>query len=107
MTKTGEPKGPDAEALWTVAQAGGPGAALAARRAAALWEQSAPGRARQALALAVRLAPLDPAPRLGLARLAAEAGDLAAAKTEASALLAIRLAAFPMGQFLGHMIGKI
>lgn len=88
MTKTGEPKGPDAEALWAVAQAGGPGAALAARRAAALWEQSAPGRARQALALAVRLAPLDPAPRLGLARLAAEAGDLAAAKTEASALLA-------------------
>lgn len=80
--------GPDAEALWAVARAGGPGAALAARRAAALWERSDPRRARQALALAVELAPLDPAPRLGLARLAAEAGDLRAAKEEAAALLA-------------------
>ena len=87
MTETGDPKGPDAEALWTVAQGGGPGAALAARRAAALWEQSDPVRARQALALAVQLAPLDPAPRLGLARLAAEAGDLAAAQDQAAALL--------------------
>lgn len=88
MTETGDPREPDAEALWAVAQAGGPGAALAARRAAALWEQSQPVRARQALALAAQLAPLDPMPRLGLARLAAESGDLATAKAEASALLA-------------------
>ncbi len=88
MTETRAPNGPDAEALWTVAQAGGPGAALAARRAAALWEQSHPARARQAMMLAVQLAPLDPASRLGLARLAAEAGDIATAKAEATALLA-------------------
>lgn len=88
MTETGGPIGADAEALWAAAQAGGPGAALAARRAAALWEQSDPARARMALALAAQLAPLDPAPRLGLARLAAEAGDLATAKKEAAALLA-------------------
>ncbi|MEQ1817161.1 MAG: hypothetical protein ABL871_01025 [Terricaulis sp.] len=88
MTEIGTPKRPDAEALWAAAQAGGPGAALAARRAAALWEQSQPARARQALALAAQLAPLDPAPRLGLARLAAEAGDLVTAKAEATALLA-------------------
>jgi len=88
MTKTGGPIGPDAEVLWTAAQAGGPGASLAARRAAALWEQSDPARARQALAFAVQLAPLDPAPRLGLARMAAEAGDLEVAKSEAAALLA-------------------
>lgn len=80
--------GADAEALWAAAQAGGPGAALAARRAAALWEQVAPSRAREALALAVQLTPFDPAPRLGLARLSAEAGDLEAAKTEAAAVLA-------------------
>lgn len=83
MTENGRPIGPDAEALWAAAQAGGPGAALAARRAAALWEKSNPARSRQALALAAQLAPLDPAPRLGLARLAAESGDLAAAKAEA------------------------
>lgn len=88
MTENGAQIGGDAEALWEAAQAGGPGAALAARRAAALWEQTNPARARQALALAAQLAPLDPAPRLGLARLAAEAGDLEAAKVEAAGLLA-------------------
>jgi len=87
MTENGRPIGPDAEALWAAAQAGGPGAALAARRAAAIWEQTAPGRARQALALAVQLTPLDPAPRLGLARLSAEAGDLDAARAEAASVL--------------------
>ncbi len=80
--------GRDAEALWEAAQRGGPGAALAARRAAALWEPTEPERARQALAFAVQLAPLDPAPRLGLARLAAESGDLEGAKAEAIAALA-------------------
>jgi tetratricopeptide (TPR) repeat protein len=88
MTKNPGQIGPDAEALWAAAQAGGPGAALAARRAAALWEAIAPARAREAMALAVQLTPLDPAPRLGLARLAAEAGDLEAAKAEAAAVLA-------------------
>lgn len=88
MTKNSGPIGLDAEALWAVAQGGGPGAALAARRAAALWEQADPARARQALALAVQLTPLDPAPRLGLARLSAETGDLEAAKAEAAAVLA-------------------
>ncbi|MEZ5970307.1 MAG: hypothetical protein R3C31_00685 [Hyphomonadaceae bacterium] len=87
MTETGKPTGQDADAFWALAQAGGPGAALAARRAAALWDQSHPLRARQALMLAVQLAPLDPAPRLGLARLAAEAGDLETAGQEAAKLL--------------------
>lgn len=88
MTENSRQIGADAEALWAVAQAGGPGAALAARRAAALWEQAAPARAREALALAVQLTPLDPAPRLGLARLSAEAGELEAAGSEATAVLA-------------------
>jgi hypothetical protein len=79
---------PDANALLTLAEAGGPGAALAARRAAALWERSDPARARRAMALAVQLAPLDPAPRLGLARLAAETGDIEAAKAQALDVLA-------------------
>ncbi|MGQ0531379.1 MAG: hypothetical protein ACT4OF_01640 [Caulobacteraceae bacterium] len=75
-------------ALMTLAEAGGPGAALAVRRAAALWEKTDPARARRALALAVQLAPLEPAPRLGLARLAAEAGDIDAAAAEAKNVLA-------------------
>jgi tetratricopeptide (TPR) repeat protein len=78
----------DAQALMALAEAGGPGAALAARRAAALWERSDPAQARRALALAVQLAPLEPAPGLGLARLAAEAGDLDAALAEAKRVLA-------------------
>lgn len=78
----------DANALMALAEAGGPGAALAARRAAVLWERSDPGRARRALALAVQLAPLMPAPRLGLARLAAEAGDTESAAAEAREVLA-------------------
>lgn len=88
MTKTHADLAATAEALWQTAQAGGPGAALAARRAAALWEQIDPARARRAMALAVQLTPMDPAPRLGLARLAAEAGDLTAAKAEAKSVLA-------------------
>lgn len=88
MTENSRQIGPDAEALWKAAQAGGPGAALAARRAAALWERSDPEKAVQAMALAVQLAPLEPAPRLGLARLAAEAGDVTVAKAEAERVLA-------------------
>ncbi len=81
---------PDAEALLAQAKAGAPGAALAARRAAILAERGAASQdlAREALALAARLEPLDPAPRLALARLHAEAGDLAGARAEASAVLA-------------------
>lgn len=77
----------EANALLTRAETGGPGAAMAARRAAALLEEADPDRARQALALAARLAPRDPAPRLGLARMAAEAGELDAAAAEARAVL--------------------
>lgn len=77
----------EANALLTRAERGGPGAAMAARRAAALLEKAEPERAQQALALAARLAPRDPAPRLGLARLAAEAGELEAAAFEARAVL--------------------
>jgi len=88
MNEKQRPPTPDASALLALAEAGGPGAALAARRAAALWEQSDPARARRAMALAVQLAPLDPAPRLGLARLAAETGDIEAAKAEALEVLA-------------------
>ncbi len=39
------------------------------------------------MALAVQLAPLEPSPRLGLARLAAEAGDLTVAAAEAEKVL--------------------
>jgi hypothetical protein len=61
---------------------------LAARRAAILAERADPGLARDALALAARLAPLDPAPRLELARLHAESGNLSAAHDEASVVFA-------------------
>ena len=71
-----------------MAKAGGPQAALAARRAAWLAERNDPALSREALAIAARLEPLDPTPRLALARLAAEQGDLAAARTEAGAVLA-------------------
>lgn len=77
-----------AEELIKAAQSGGPGASLAARRAALLAERRDPELARQALALAARLEPLDPTPRLALARLHAEQGDLAAARAEAAAVMA-------------------
>ena len=70
-----------------LARAGGPQAALAARRAAILAERTDPALTREALHLAARLDPLDPAPRLALARVAAEQGDLEAAKAEATAVL--------------------
>jgi hypothetical protein len=77
-----------AEELLKEAQAGGPQASLAARRVALLAERRDPELARQALALAARLEPLDPTPRLALARLHAEQGDLAAARAEAAAVVA-------------------
>lgn len=94
--------------LWVAeAEAGGPGARLAARRAASAAEQAGDAaRALAALKLAVRLEPLDPAPRLAAARLHAEAGDLAAAAAEAEAVLsggvdqgARARAAFMLGEF--------
>ncbi len=77
----------DPESLFEEAQHGGPGAALTARLAGAMAEQNDPALARQALALALRLEPHDPAPRLALARLHAEAGDLKAARSEAALVL--------------------
>jgi tetratricopeptide (TPR) repeat protein len=88
MPENRPPSVRDADGLLALAERGGPGAASAARRAAALLEPSDPARARHALALAVQLSPLDPAPRLGLARLAAESGDVVVAKAEAEAVLA-------------------
>lgn len=78
----------DPLALLAVAEAGGPEAAAAARRAAWLAERADRGLARRALALTLRLDPLDPAPRLALARLAAEDGNLDDAVAEAEAVLA-------------------
>jgi tetratricopeptide (TPR) repeat protein len=79
----------DPDALMARARAGGPGAAAAANRAGLLAERLGEiGLAREALALAARLEPLDPAPRLALARLHAEAGELDAAQAEAAAVLA-------------------
>jgi tetratricopeptide (TPR) repeat protein len=77
-----------ADDLLAVARAGGPKAAKAARHAAALAELRDPETAKQALSLAIRLEPIDPAPRLALARLHAESGDLPAARAEAEAVLA-------------------
>ncbi len=77
----------NAEALLEHARGGGEGAALAARRAAVLAERGNPELARDALRLAAALDPLDPVPRLALARLAAEQGDLAGAVKEAKAVL--------------------
>ena len=94
--------------LWVAeAQAGGPEARLAARRAAAAAERTGDrALALTALKLAARLEPLDPAPRLAAARLHAEAGDLGAAAAEAEAVLADSIdqaararAAFMLGEF--------
>ncbi len=79
---------PDAASLLALARAGGPQAALAARRAAWLAEHNNPALAREALGIAARLEPLDPTPRLALARLAAEQGDYEKAQTEAAGVLA-------------------
>lgn len=77
----------DPDALLNEARRQGPGAALAARRAAVLAEVRDPALAREALSLALQLDPRDPAPRLALARLHAEGGDLSAARTEAALVL--------------------
>ncbi|MEJ0059438.1 MAG: hypothetical protein WDM79_07665 [Terricaulis sp.] len=76
------------DALLAEAAGAGPGAAMAARRAAALTEGQGGPKALRAFSLAVRHDPLDAFPRLALARLHAEAGDLDAARREAAAVLA-------------------
>lgn len=78
---------PNAQDLMAIAEAGGADAAGAARQAARLSELRDPVLARRALSLAARLEPMDPAPRLALARLHAEAGDLKAARVEAQAIV--------------------
>jgi hypothetical protein len=78
----------NAEALLELARKRGAGAALAARRAAVLAERGDPGLAQEALRLVAYLEPLDPQPRLALARMAAERGDLAGAAMEAKSVLA-------------------
>lgn len=96
----------NAESLLAFAETAAPGAALAARRAALLAERNDPDLARKALALAARLEPLDPTPRLALARMHAESGDLAAARAEANTVLkeAIDKAAQARASFmLGEM----
>jgi tetratricopeptide (TPR) repeat protein len=83
-----DPRSPvNAGTLLEEARAGGPGAALAARRAAVWAERADPTLAQEALRLVVQLEPLDAQPRLALARLAAEQGDLAGAAAEAEAVL--------------------
>lgn len=80
--------GLDAAALLALAREGGARAAKAAKLLAAQAERDNPGLARQALSLAVKLEPVDAAPRLALARLHAEAGDLEAARAEAALVFA-------------------
>jgi hypothetical protein len=76
------------DALLAEAATAGPGSAMAARRAAALAERQGGPRALKALSLAARLDPLDAFPRLALARVHAETGDLDSARREAASVLA-------------------
>jgi tetratricopeptide (TPR) repeat protein len=80
---------PDAliDALLREAEAGGAGALKAARTAAALAERVDPSRVGEALRIAIRLDPRAAEPRLDLARLLAERGDLEAARAEAAVVL--------------------
>lgn len=103
------PEGPRFEAaidaLLAEAAAEGPRAVVAARRAAHLAEGRDPARAARAHALAAKLDPLDAFPRLALARLHAETGDVDAARREAAAVFSEALdqaararAAFILGE---------
>lgn len=82
-----EPPALAVDALIAQARLGGPDAALTAKRAAVLAERLRPNLAREALALAARLDPRDPNPKLDLARLHAEQGDLAQAAAAAASVL--------------------
>jgi len=99
----------NAAALLEQARAGGPGAALAARRAAVWAERADPELAQEALQLAATLEPLDPQPRLALARLAAEQGELSAAVKEAEGVLkdAVDQAARARAAFILGEIARI
>lgn len=77
----------NAEELLELARKGGPDAGVAARRAAVLAERADPGLASEALRLVAALEPLDPLPRLALARLSAEQGELGVAAKEAEGVL--------------------
>ena len=104
-----QPQPGDVEALMERARQGGEGAALAARRAAVLAERADPDLARNALMLAAALEPLDPQPRLALARIAAEQGDLGGAAKEAQAVLneAIDQAARARAAFILGEIARV
>jgi hypothetical protein len=104
--------GLDAAALRALAREGGAQAAKAAKLLAAQAERNNPGLARQALSLAIKLEPVDAAPRLALARLHAEAGDLEAARAEAALVFADAVdqaararAAFIMGE-VARVLGE-
>lgn len=102
------PLSPDLDALLQRAREGGPDAAAIARRVASASERHDRERAREALGLALRLEPLDPAPRLALARLSAEDGDFARAASEARAVLdaAVDKAAQARAAFMLGEIGR-
>ncbi|MBI1188037.1 MAG: hypothetical protein GC206_12035 [Alphaproteobacteria bacterium] len=92
-------------ALMAEAQAGGPDAAQAARRAAAMALARDPRRAEEALAHASALDPLDAVSTLALAQLRADRGDLDAARVGAAQAFsdaidesARALAAFALGE---------
>lgn len=106
VEKPPSPHSQDAAALLKLARAGGDHAAAAARRAAWLAERVDRSLAREALSLTLRLEPLDLTPKLALARLAAEDGDLVAAIREAEGVLgeAIDQAARARAAF---MLGEI
>ncbi|MBL8537872.1 MAG: hypothetical protein JNM59_10760 [Hyphomonadaceae bacterium] len=100
---------PNPEALLAAARAGGPEAAALALRAAQLAEGSKRALAREALTLALRFEPLDPIPRLALARLSAEDGAFADARREAEAVLssAVDQAARARAAFLLGEIARL
>jgi len=95
----------EAETLLATARGGGATAALAARRAIILTQRRRPDLAYEALQLLTRLDPTDPEPKLVLARMHGEAGDLTAAKTAAAEVLqtvdqgARARAAYMLGEF--------
>lgn len=99
----------NAKALMELARQGGSQAALAARRAAVLAERADPELAQEALRLVTTLEPFDPQPRLALARVAAEQGDLTAAAQEAEAVLseAVDQAARARAAFMLGEIARI
>lgn len=93
-------------ALMRRAEAGGEGAAEAARKAGALAAGIDPERARRAWAAAAALDPLDTAPRIALSRLAAANGDLTGARREAQTAFDQAIDAAERG-FAAFALGEI